>query len=86
MGHVAREVEEVRQERRRRLVGFDDRGPVFRLGGPVGIFYTFLEVLRELLRLVLLVLGEACVRRGWPERDTRGIGRDANGAPRMVDS
>ena len=61
MGHVAREVEEVHQERRRRLVGLDDRGAVFGLGGPVGIFHTFLEVLRELLRLLLLVLGEACV-------------------------
>jgi len=64
LGHVAREVEEVRQERRRRLVGLDDRGPIFGLGGPVGALDALLEVLRELLRLLLLVLGETCAYEG----------------------
>jgi len=64
LGHVAREVEEVRQERCRRLVSLDDRGAVLRLGGPVGALDALLEVLRELLRLLLLVLGETCAYEG----------------------
>ena len=64
LGYVAREVEEVRQERRRRLVGLDDGSPVLGLRGPVGALDALLEVLRELLRLLLLVLRETCAYEG----------------------